>query len=230
MTMKRLKIDHLLTYDPITENQKLAYEAFKEGDHLVLCGSAGTGKTFVGMYLALEKVLDKSYEQNKLVIVRSVVPTREMGYLPGSVEEKVDAYTAPYRSICTELFNEKMAYENLEQQDHIEFVSTSFIRGTTLDNCIVLVDEMQNLTFHELDSIITRVGKNSRIIFSGDYYQSDLKSGSDKKGILDFMNIMEVMNNFTTVEYGWADIVRSDFVRDYIMTKEMVERGKIKGN
>lgn len=228
MTMKRLKIDHLLTYQPITENQKLAYEAFKEGDHLVLCGSAGTGKTFVGMYLALEKVLDKSYEQNKLVIVRSVVPTREMGYLPGSVEEKVDAYTAPYRSICTELFNEKMAYENLEQQGIVEFVSTSFIRGTTLDNCIVLVDEMQNLTFHELDSIITRVGKNSRIIFSGDYYQSDLKSGSDKKGILDFMNIMEVMNNFTTVEYGWADIVRSDFVRDYIMTKEMVERGKIK--
>lgn len=226
--MKRLKIDHLLTYQPITENQKLAYDSFKEGDHLVLCGSAGTGKTFVGMYLALQDVLDKSYEQDKLVIVRSVVPTREMGYLPGSVEEKVDAYTAPYRSICTELFNEKMAYENLEQQGIVEFVSTSFIRGTTLDNCIVLVDEMQNLTFHELDSIITRVGKNSRIIFSGDYYQSDLKSGSDKKGILDFMNIMEVMNNFTTVEYGWADIVRSDFVRDYIMTKEMVERGKIK--
>jgi predicted ribonuclease YlaK len=228
MTMKRLKIDHLLTYQPITENQKLAYDSFKEGDHLVLCGSAGTGKTFVGMYLALQDVLDKSYEQDKLVIVRSVVPTREMGYLPGSVEEKVDAYTAPYRSICTELFNEKMAYENLEQQGIVEFVSTSFIRGTTLDNCIVLVDEMQNLTFHELDSIITRVGKNSRIIFSGDYYQSDLKSGSDKKGILDFMNIMEVMNNFTTVEYGWTDIVRSDFVRDYIMTKEMVERGKIK--
>jgi phosphate starvation-inducible PhoH-like protein len=180
------------------------------------------------MYLALWDVMDKSYDQNRLVIVRSVVPTREMGYLPGSVEEKVDAYTAPYRSICTELFNEKMAYDNLEQQGLIEFVSTSFIRGTTLDDCVILVDEMQNLTYHELDSIITRVGRNSRIIFSGDYYQSDLKSGSDKKGILDFMNIMEVMNNFTTVEYGWADIVRSDFVRDYIMTKEMVERGNIK--
>jgi phosphate starvation-inducible PhoH-like protein len=228
MTMKRLKIDHLLTYDPITENQKLAYEAFRDGDHLVLCGSAGTGKTFVGMYLALQDVMDKSYNQDKLVIVRSVVPTREMGYLPGSVEEKIDAYVAPYKSIATELFNEKTAYENLEQQGHIEFVSTSFIRGTTLDDCVVLVDEMQNLTFHELDSIITRVGRNSRIIFSGDYYQSDLKSGSDKKGILDFMNIMEVMNNFTTVEFGWADIVRSDFVRDYIMTKEMVERGNIK--
>ena len=228
MTMKRLKIDHMLTYEAITKNQGLAYEAWDDGDHLVLCGSAGTGKTFIAMYLGLQDVMDKSYDQDKLVIVRSVVPTREMGYLPGSVEEKVDAYTAPYRSITTELFNEKMAYENLEQQGHIEFVSTSFIRGTTLDDCIVLVDEMQNLTFHELDSIITRVGRNSRIIFSGDYYQSDLKSSSDKKGILDFMNIMEVMNNFTTVEFGWADIVRSDFVRDYIMTKEMVERGNIK--
>jgi len=228
MTMKRLRVDDLLTYPPITTNQQIAHDAWNDGDHLVLCGSAGTGKTFVGMYLALWDVMDKSYDQNRLVIVRSVVPTREMGYLPGSVEEKVDAYTAPYRSICTELFNEKMAYENLEQQGLIEFVSTSFIRGTTLDDCVILVDEMQNLTFHELDSIITRVGRNSRIIFSGDYYQSDLGKESDKKGILDFMNIMEVMNNFTTVEYGWADIVRSDFVRDYIMTKEMVERGNIK--
>ena len=226
--MKRLKIDHLLTYDPITENQQIAYDSWNEGDHLVLCGSAGTGKTFIAMYLALQDIMDKSYDQEKLVIVRSVVPTREMGYLPGSVEEKVDAYTAPYRAISTELFNEKMAYENLEQQGLIEFVSTSFIRGTTMDDCIVLVDEMQNLTFHELDSIITRVGRNSRIIFSGDYYQSDLGKESDKKGILDFMNIMEVMNNFRTIEFGWADIVRSDFVRDYIMTKEMVERGNIK--
>lgn len=226
--MKRLKIDHLLTYEAITKNQEIAYSSWDEGDHLVLCGSAGTGKTFVGMYLALQDVMDKSYDQEKLVIVRSVVPTREMGYLPGSIEEKVDAYTAPYRAIANELFNEKLAYEMLEAQGLIEFVSTSFIRGTTLDDCVILVDEMQNLTYHELDSIITRVGRNSRIIFSGDYYQSDLGKESDKKGILDFMNIMEVMNNFTTVEFGWADIVRSDFVRDYIMTKEMVERGNIK--
>ena len=200
MTMKRLKIDHLLTYEAITKNQEIAYSSWDEGDHLVLCGSAGTGKTFVGMYLALQDVMDKSYDQDKLVIVRSVVPTREMGYLPGSIEEKVDAYTAPYRAIANELFNEKLAYEMLEAQGLIEFVSTSFIRGTTLDDCVILVDEMQNLTYHELDSIITRVGRNSRIIFSGDYYQSDLGKESDKKGILDFMNIMEVMNNFTTVE------------------------------
>ena len=227
MTMKRLKIDHLLTYESITQNQKIAYDSWDDGDHLVLCGSAGTGKTFIGMYLALADVLDKSYEQDKLVIVRSVVPTREMGYLPGSIEEKVDAYTAPYRSIATELFNEKLAYDMLETQGAISFMSTSFIRGQTIDDAIILVDEMQNLTYHELDSIITRVGRNTRIIFSGDYYQSDLNKETDKNGILDFMNIMEVMNNFTTVEFGWADIVRSDFVRDYIMTKEMVERGKL---
>lgn len=227
MTMKRLKIDHLLTYEAITQNQRIAYDSWDDGDHLVLCGSAGTGKTFIGMYLALADVLDRSYEQDKLVIVRSVVPTREMGYLPGSIEEKVDAYTAPYRAIATELFNEKQAYDMLETQGAISFMSTSFIRGQTIDDAVILVDEMQNLTYHELDSIITRVGRNTRIIFSGDYYQSDLNKETDKNGILDFMNIMEVMNNFTTVEFGWADIVRSDFVRDYIMTKEMVERGKL---
>ena len=227
MTMKRLKLEHLLTYEPITQNQKITYDSWDDGDHLVLCGSAGTGKTFVGMYLALGDVLDKQYEQDKLVIVRSVVPTREMEYLPGSIEEKVDAYTAPYRAIAHELFNEKLAYNMLEAQGAITFMSTSYIRGQTIDDAIILVDEMQNLTYHELDSIITRVGRNTRIIFSGDYYQSDLNKETDKNGILDFMNITEVMNNFTTVEFGWADIVRSDFVRDYIMTKEMVERGKL---
>ncbi len=226
--MKKFRIDNLLTYEPITKNQGIAYEQWDEGDHLVLCGSAGTGKTFIGMYLALETILDKQYEQDKLVIVRSVVPTREMGYLPGSIEEKVDAYTAPYRAIANELFNEKMAYEMLETQGTISFMSTSFIRGQTIDDAVILVDEMQNLTFHELDSIITRVGRNTRIIFSGDYYQSDLSKETDKNGVLHFMNIMEHMNNFTTVEFGWADIVRSDFVRDYIMTKEMIERGNIR--
>ena len=228
MTMKRLKEEHLLNFDPITQSQRDAYDAWDDGSHMVLAGSAGTGKTFIGMYLGLEVVLDKDEPQKKLVIVRSVVPTRDMGYLPGGIEEKIDTYTAPYRGIAAELFDQQNAYELLEAQGAIEFLSTSFIRGTTLDNAVILVDEMQNLTFHELDSIITRVGRNSRIIFSGDYYQTDLSKEADKTGILKFLNIMEVMNNFVTVEFGWADIVRSDFVRDYIMTKDMVERGDIK--
>ncbi len=222
--MKKLRMDNLLSYEPITNNQKIAYEAWDEGDNLVLCGSAGTGKTFIGMYLGLESVLDKSWEQNKLVIVRSVVPTREMGYLPGSIEEKVDAYTAPYRSITNELFNDRNAFDMLESQGQLSFMSTSFIRGITLDDCVLLIDEMQNLTFHELDSIITRVGRNTKVIFSGDYYQSDLTKETDKNGVLHFMNIMEQLKDFSIIEFNWTDIVRSGFVRDYIMTKEMLER------
>ena len=217
-----VRIDDLLTYDPITENQKIVKEAWRSGDNLVMFGSAGTGKTFMGMYLALEEVLDKGYEAERLVIVRSVVPTREMGYLPGSVEEKVDAYTAPYRAICTELFNDKEAYQKMEENGTLEFLSTSFIRGTTFDDCIILVDECQNCNFHELDSIITRVGRNTKIIFSGDYYQSDFKNENDRNGFKNFLTIIEQMNRFTCVEFKWADIVRSDFVRDYIMTKEML--------
>jgi len=222
--VKKLRMDNLLSYEPITNNQKIAYEAWDEGDNLVLCGSAGTGKTFIGMYLGLESVLDKSWEQNKLVIVRSVVPTREMGYLPGSIEEKVDAYTAPYRSITNELFNDRHAFDMLESQGQLSFMSTSFIRGITLDDCVLLIDEMQNLTFHELDSIITRVGRNTKVIFSGDYYQSDLTKETDKNGVLHFMNIMEQLKDFSIIEFNWTDIVRSGFVRDYIMTKEMLER------
>ena len=217
-------MDNLLSYEPITKNQKIAYDAWDEGDNLVLCGSAGTGKTFIGMYLGLESVLDKSWEQNKLVIVRSVVPTREMGYLPGSIEEKVDAYTAPYRAITNELFNDRNAFDMLESQGQLAFMSTSFIRGITLDDCVLLIDEMQNLTFHELDSIITRVGRNTKVIFSGDYYQSDLTKESDKNGVLHFMNIIEQLKDFSVIEFNWTDIVRSGFVRDYIMTKEMLER------
>lgn len=217
-----IRIDDLLTFDAVTENQKIAKEAWRKGDNLVMYGSAGTGKTFMSMYLALEDVLDKGTEVERLVIVRSVVPTREMGYLPGSVEEKTDAYTAPYRGIATELFNDKEAYDKMESNGSVEFLSTSFIRGTTFDNCVILVDECQNCNFHELDSIITRVGRNTRIIFSGDYYQSDFKNENERNGFKNFLRIIEQLKNFSCVEFNWSDIVRSDFVRDYIMTKELL--------
>ena len=148
-----------------------------------------------------------------------------MGFLPGTEEEKLLPFTAPYVAICDDLFNQGGAYNALVEQRAVEFHSTSFIRGTTFDNSIIIVDEMQNLNFHELDSVITRVGLDSKIIFAGDYYQSDFVKAGDKKGILDFIQIVEVMKNFTIVEFGLQDIIRSDFVRDYIMTKEMFAKG-----
>lgn len=218
-----LKIDHLLTVDPMTTGQEQVFSAYKSGSHLVLNGSAGTGKTFSAMYLALETVLDKGNRHSSVVICRSIVPTREIGFLPGSLEEKMDAYTTPYKSICAELFDDPEAYKKLSENKTVEFISTSHIRGTTINDAIIIVDEMQNLTFHELDSIITRVGQNCKIIFCGDYYQSDFVKAGDRNGIVKFIQILELMKNFTVVEFTWADIVRSDFVRDYIMTKEMIE-------
>lgn len=219
---RKLDAGNLVTVDPMTQGQEVVFEAYKSGSHLVLSGSAGTGKTFSALYLALEEVLDKSNNMESVVICRSIVPTREIGFLPGSLEEKLEAYTAPYVSICTELFEDKEAYSKLSENGQIQFISTSHIRGTTINDAVVIVDEMQNLTFHELDSIITRVGHNCKIIFCGDYYQSDFVKEGDKRGIMKFMGILELMKNFTTVEFTWADIVRSDFVRDYIMTKDMI--------
>lgn len=216
----KIRLEALKTLSPITENQKKVFEAFKEGSNLCLAGSAGTGKTFLSMYLGLEEVLDKETPYDKLVIVRSIVPTRDIGFLPGTEDEKKDAYTAPYRGIVQELVADPEGWNKLVQQGAIEFLTTSFIRGTTISNAVILVDEMQNLTFHELDSVITRVGDNCRFIMAGDYYQTDFEKERDKNGILQFLEIINRLKYFETIEFSWQDIVRSGLVRDYIMTKE----------
>jgi predicted ribonuclease YlaK len=212
----------LIEIDPITKNQELAFDAWDNGYNLVLAGCAGTGKTFLAMYFALEDVLDPDTPYDQLIIVRSMVPTRDMGFLPGSKEEKEEAYTAPYLSICDQLFEDKAAYNKAITQRKVRFESTSFIRGTTWDNAIILVDEMQNLNFHELDSVITRVGEDTKIIFCGDYKQSDFKYNDEKEGVHKFLAIAEQLKKFRTITFDWEDIVRSDFVRDYLMTKEML--------
>jgi predicted ribonuclease YlaK len=215
-----IRIDSLLTVDPITPKQKAAWDAYRDGDHLALIGTAGTGKTFLALYLALEEVMDKSTPFETVHIVRSVVPTREVGYLPGTLEDKLDAFTGPYRAACTELFDDARAWEKLVHNNYITFGSTSYIRGVTFNSSIVLVDEVQNLNFHELDSVITRIGQATKVIFCGDYHQSDFKTAKDKEGINIFLSILENMRHFSIINFGWEDIVRSDFVRDYIMTKE----------
>lgn len=219
----KLRLENIRDLEPITKNQGLVFESYKKDHNLVLSGSAGSGKTFLAMYLGLCDVLDKSTQYDKVIIVRSVVPTRDIGFLPGTEDEKKASYTLPYVAIAAELFDDKGAYDKLVAQDAIQFLTTSFIRGTTLRNAIIIVDEMQNLNFHELDSVITRVGENCRFIMCGDYYQSDFEKKNDKEGILKFMEIIDNMKRFTHIEFTWADIVRSDLVREYIMTKEMLE-------
>ena len=222
MTKAKVRYEDLFEFDPQTENQKKAYDAWAEGENLVLAGSAGTGKTFVAMYLGLEAVLERETPYDKLIIVRSVVPTRDMGYLPGTIEEKKEVFETPYKAISVEMFGDTASYNKLINSHQLEFTTTSFIRGLTIDNAVVIVDEMQNLNFHELDSVITRVGENCRIILSGDYHQSDFKDENERNGLQRFLRIIEQLRNFSVITYGWQDIVRSDFLRDYIMTKEML--------
>ena len=217
--LKKVRIDDLLTFSPITTNQEKTFQAYHNNKHLLLHGIAGTGKTFMSLYLALEEVLDHSNVYDDVFIVRSVVSTRDIGFLPGDEQEKVSIYEAPYRSICRELFGMKDAYDALKQQNNIKFMSTSFIRGITINNAVVIVDECQNLNFHELDSIITRIGKNSKIIFCGDYTQTDLTRENDKRGILNFMKILNSLKEFETIEFSIDDIVRSDFLKYYIIAK-----------
>lgn len=215
--------DELEHHEPITDAQEEAFEKWKQGYNLILSGSAGTGKTFIAMYLALKELYDKPELYRELVIIRSIVPTREIGFLPGNEDEKKQAYMVPYKQICFDLFGYDQAWPKLVSQKKIRFESTSFIRGSTFDNAIVLVDEMQNCNFHELDSIITRVGEDCRIIFSGDYNQTDFTREDEKSGIIKFLAIVEQMRFFSNINFMWEDIIRSDLVRDYIMTKEMLK-------
>ena len=222
---KPLSAGYLLDIEPITDNQRILFESYKAGKHLIAYGAAGTGKTFVTLYNALKDVLDDHTPYERIYIVRSLVATREIGFLPGDYEDKSDIYQVPYKHMVKYMFQMpsdadfEMLYGNLKSQDTVKFWSTSFLRGTTLDHSIIIVDEFQNLNFHELDSIMTRVGENSKIMFCGDASQTDLQKTNDRNGIVDFMNILRKMPSFDIIEFGIDDIVRSGLVKEYIIAK-----------
>ena len=222
---KPISADYLIDVEPLTENQRKLFESYKNGKHLVAYGCAGTGKTFISLYNALKDVLDETTPYEQIYVVRSLVATREIGFLPGDHDDKSALYQIPYKNMVKYMFQMpsdadfEMLYGNLKSQETVKFWSTSFIRGTTLDNSIIIVDEYQNLNFHELDSIITRVGENSRIIFCGDATQSDLVKTNERNGISDFMNILRKMESFDIIEFGVDDICRSGLVKEYIVAK-----------
>jgi phosphate starvation-inducible PhoH-like protein len=204
--------------NPLTSGQARTFQAFDDGKNLILHGVAGTGKTFMSVYLALRAVLDGDAPK-PVVIIRSVVPTRDMGFLPGTQKEKSAVYEEPYSAICNELFKKPGAYDTLKRDGTIQFATTSFLRGLTFRDNIVIVDECQNMTFHELDSVITRMGTGCRVIFCGDFRQSDLWRNDEREGLHTFMSVIKHMRSFARVEFTKDDIVRSDLVREYIEAK-----------
>lgn len=217
---KFIRYETLKSVDPLTETQSIVFQEYEKGRHLMLDGCAGTGKTYIAIYLALKEILLRESEYDKLIIVRSVVPVREEGFLPGTQEEKELVYQAPYHAIFKKLFYDKDIIKKITEQGLYEFMSTSYIRGVTINKAIVIVDEASNLSLHELDSIITRLGDDTRIVFCGDFNQSDLTKNSDRNGYLEFKRIIESMGkHFSFVEFDEEDIVRSDLVKSYIIAK-----------
>ena len=222
---KPINNEYLVDISPLTDNQKVLFDSYNQQKNVVAYGVAGTGKTFITLYNALKDVLDETTPYERVYIVRSLVSTREIGFLPGDHEDKADIYQIPYKHMVKYMFQMpsdadfEMLYGNLKQQDTIKFWSTSFIRGTTIDQAIVLIDESQNLNFHELDSIITRVGENSKICFCGDASQTDLQKTNEKNGIVDFLKIVRTMPSFDIIEFGIEDIVRSGLVKEYLVAK-----------
>ena len=222
---KPISEDYMIPVEPITDNQKRFFDEWDAGKMIYAYGVAGTGKTFIALYKALKDVLGETTPYEKIYIVRSLVATREIGFLPGDHEDKSSLYQIPYKNMVQAMFempddnSYEMLYDNLKAQETISFWSTSFIRGTTLDNSIVIIDECQNLNFHELDSIITRVGQDSKIIFCGYAAQTDLQKISERSGILDFQRIIQNMDEFSLIEFNLEDIVRSGLVRSYLINK-----------
>lgn len=222
---KPIKSDILRNIEPYTDNQQLLFDEYDAGQSIVAYGCAGTGKTFITLYKALEEVLNEDTPYEKIYLVRSLVATREIGFLPGTHDDKADIYQIPYKNMVKYMLSvpqgmdHEMLYGNLKAQETIKFWSTSFLRGTTLDNAIIIVDEFQNLNGHELDSIITRVGKDSKIHFCGDATQTDLIKASEKTGIMDFLDVLERMQSVSKIEFDLNDIVRSGIVKEYLVAK-----------
>ena len=218
----KLRIDDLKTLKPLTKNQKLFFDSYNNEDEaIMLYGSAGSGKTYISLYKSLEQVLDKGNAYNKVIIVRTSVPSRNIGFLPGSVDEKMSAFTEPYVQVCSDLFNRKDAYTRLVEQNHLEVISSSYLRGCTFDNSIIIFEEFQNSNWSEAKTVLSRLGKHSKIILSGDFKQNDLtQNRNDQSGFVELFKVASSMNEFTLIEFDTDDIVRSKFVKSFIIACE----------
>tara|TARA_E500000318_G_scaffold55390_1_gene51468 strand:- start:93 stop:800 length:708 start_codon:yes stop_codon:yes gene_type:complete len=228
---KDITFNQLTNIKPVTDSQKVVFDSWKQGQNQFLYGCAGTGKTFISLYLALSEVLKNETPYDKVIMVRSLIPTREIGFLPGDEEDKSALYQVPYSNMMQFMFEQpneqafSMLYDRIKQQGSFYFLSTSFLRGLTFDNSIIIVDECQNLNFHELDTIVTRVGQDSKIIFCGDFGQSDLSKLNERNGLMNFLQILHEMKEFNCIEFNIGDIVRSGFVRNYLIQKTKLGMG-----
>lgn len=215
---QNMQLKHI---EPMTENQEKVFEAYQKGHNLFLHGCAGTGKTFIALWLGLKELESQKTKKNKIVIIRSAQSSKDIGFLPGSEKQKLEVYEGAYRGICSELFGRADAYDVLKSKGIIEFHSTSFWRGSTIDDAIIIFDEVQNTRYSEFRTILTRVGNNARIILCGDSKQDDLTSErfKEQSGIQEMMKVFTMMNMISVIHFTIDDIVRSGFVKDFLIAE-----------
>ena len=223
---KHWSVHDIKSIQPFTDHQKEFFHSYLQGSHVLAYGSAGTGKSFLALYLGLRDVIDRAMPQDRMIIVRSAVPSRDIGHLPGTIDEKMAVYEDLYMDICCELFNRPATYGNMKESGLIQFIPTSFVRGTTWDNAIIVIDEVQNMTWHEINSVMTRLGSNSRVIITGDYKQDDLVTRrNDVSGIARLIRTADRMAEFSNIIFTTDDIIRSAFVKSWIIATEKNEKG-----
>ena len=221
-----VKREDLKEIRPLTHNQQEFFNFYQKGNRaLLLHGVAGSGKTYIALYNAFKEILEENSKFKRVIVIRSAVPSRDIGFLPGDEKDKTEVYSIPYQEICSELFPRHggIAYRRLVEQDRLDFMITSYVRGLTLEDAIVIVDEAQNMNDMELNSVMTRIGKNSRVVFCGDFRQTDLNKRSDMSGLRKFMEILKFMPTFKHIEFDVEDIVRSSLVKEYILARMAFE-------
>lgn len=216
----RYSIQDIKHWKPKTANQKKIVTEYHADQNICATGSVGTGKTFVAIALAMQDVLDGSQLVDKLMVIRSCVPTRDSGFIPGNMDEKCAPYEEPYEDIVNEIFEYHLAWDDLKTLGYIEFRPTTYLRGLTWNNAVILIDEPQNMNFSELMSVVTRAGINSKIIMCGDTNQVDLNPRKEESGYDDWLKIAETIKLFSIIDFVAADIVRCPLVKEIIEAVE----------
>ena len=161
----------------LSEEQKSAKTAILYHPYNFIMGKAGSGKTLLAVQIALDMFFTR--QVNKIVITRPTVSNEDNGYLPGSLNEKMEPWLVPIRSNMRQVYNKPIILEKMEKEENIELVSLAHFRGRTFDNACVIVDEFQNLTKPQLGMVLGRLGKKSTMILTGDPQQIDLKFSND---------------------------------------------------
>lgn len=218
---KLLNYQHKIkSVSPKTPNQEKLFRSFADEKNVLLHGSAGTGKSYCALYLALNDLFDGQFD--KILIIRSIVPTRDIGFLPGSVLEKIALYEEPYEDIISDLLGDRSAYEILKRDEVIEFKCTSFLRGISWINTLIIVDEVQNCTWHEICSLVTRVGEGSKLVLIGDNDQNDLvqQKKVEVGGLDKAIKVCNNMKRFDVIEFGFEDVIRSELVKEFLMVRK----------